>query len=206
MNQFTKAPLVKLVLLLLTGSLLAPSALFAEGRLSSSKNVYIAKSVYDFQRSLRGAKTWATDSKMRYMKGKWEEDGFTIEDLGPRAKVQKTVEEVKGKQRQAIRFNPFQEVRRYLQFEDVAPGSKLVLKYGIQISEDVQEVSYFDFRVVVGNRMIAELRIPVANGWTVETIPIGISGFLDREVAVTFEIFTESAETIFFSFSAEFFR
>ncbi|MDA9101254.1 hypothetical protein N9K06_01115 [Omnitrophica bacterium] len=182
----------------------AATGLFAELPLPTGFDSYQDLPVFSMPDHLKTAETWILNRQKDYQPGKWDEGGFKFETYGLRGDVQvMTSKTESGKEQKKIRFNPLENRTRYLRFFAVPPGSVLVLNYEIEIQKEQAKYSYLDFRIWFGRHLIRHYRIPVDKTQYSEEIPLGVPSFWNRDMVITFELFTGSDARPFFDFSAD---
>jgi hypothetical protein len=160
--------------------------------------------VYRFEEHLFNAETVAYPKGKSEVEGIWKEDRFIFQTLGPEAHIKIVTETIDGEPQQAISFNPVEKVRRKLLFKEVTPGSTLVMYYKIARSEKANKNQYVFLRVKAGQKLLKSMRLFTdEEGWKKEVFSLGIVPFLNHEIEVSFEVSSDLADGVQFSFFAE---
>jgi hypothetical protein len=134
----------------------------------------------------------------------WEQDRFFLPRFGAHTQIKTATQLYNRAAELGIFFPPIPKAVRRLRFRDVPPGSTIILFYGID-DEGFKEPedTYVYFRIWVGRHELKRLRIPHEKGWKTETVDLGVLSFLKHNLAVTFEITSDSNKSSRLSFRAE---
>jgi len=165
--------------------------------------------VYRFEDHLNEAKTILRfKDKRNDQTGIWKDDAFLFSGTGAESDIRLVVETVNEVQGNWIVANPIADVLRRIQFQKVPPASALRLYYLVDTAEQKSEkgkvAAYFDFRIWAGQHEIKKIRVPVTKlALKKETLDLGPVAFLNRNINISFEIYSESKRDAYFGFKGE---